>query len=92
MNFYFLHLQFLYLLFFICTGTFSEQGWQSKFDEWVEVNSWRLEGHHVFTAVSSRERKLIENKKLKEEQERLHAEQEKQQLTNSMDLMEDESL
>jgi hypothetical protein len=35
---------------------------------------------------------LIENKKLKEEQERLHAEQEKQQLTNSMDLMEDESL
>jgi|TARA_B110000211_G_C13962632_1_gene501286 hypothetical protein len=63
------------------------------------VNSWRVEGHHVHTAVTGREKKLIENKRLKEQQEKqeeqevLVLEKELAQETQPLDLMEvDEDL
>ena len=75
---------------------FTHQGWQSKFDEWVEVNSWRVEGHHVHTAVTGREKKLIENKRLKEQREKQEEQEMLEELaqeTQPLDLMEvDEDL
>lgn len=63
------------------------------------MNSWRVEGHHVHTAVTGREKKLIENKRLKEQQEKqeeqevLVLEKELAQETQPLDLMEvDEDL
>ena len=58
------------------------------------MNSWRVEGHHVHTAVTGREKKLIENKRLKEQQEKqeeqevLVLEKELAQETQPLDLME----
>ena len=63
------------------------------------MNSWRVEGHHVHTAVTGREKKLIENKRLKEQQEKQEEqevvvlEKELAQETQPLDLMEvDEDL
>ena len=47
------------------------QGWRDKYDEWVEVPSWRIAAHHVYTEVTEKEKKMREKKK----QEQLRHEQ-----------------
>ena len=39
------------------------QGWRDKYDEWVEVPSWRIAAHHVYTEVTEKEKRMREKKK-----------------------------
>ena len=64
------------------------QGWQPKFDEWVELNSWRVAAHHMHTAVTNRERKSKEKQRMMRELDEQEEEQEDKQEDKLEDKME----